>query len=102
MRAQADTTKSTRVPFTVVAQFTQGYAETGYVVFEKANAGGQTKNDAHYAFPITYPIKNGVTNPTSNTGTTFSQPQTTNTQNTNNPTNSNQGSNTLGAPVVNR
>lgn len=69
MRATGDTSVAGSVPFTVIAQFTQGYAQTGYVVFEKANVGATVAGAARYAFPITYPVRNsGANTGSTNTG----------------------------------
>lgn len=93
MRAQGDP-KSAVVPFTAVAQFAQGFAQTGVAVFEKANTTGLAKEDVRYAFPITYPVRNN----TNNTNT-----QNTNTVNNNVYTQTNTQSNTgLPTPVITR
>ena len=94
MRAQGDT-KNSVVAFTVVAQFTQGSAETGTAVFEKANTTGLAKNDARYAFPITYPVRNN----TNNTNTQNTNTVNSNTVNTQTNTQSNNG---LPSPSITR
>ena len=92
MRAQGDT-KNSVVPFTAVAQFTRGSSDTGVAVFEKANTTGIAKNDARYAFPITYPVRNNKNSTNTNTNTV----NTTNNTQTNT-----QGNNVLPSPSITR
>jgi hypothetical protein len=114
--AESNTNVKTQVPFSVVARFTQGGSQAGYLVIEKANTTGDKKKDAWVTIPITYPVAAGYNQPTntnSNTGTqntsgsvwaSPTSPSVTNintntsgSQNTTN-TNTNFGGNTLPAP----
>lgn len=44
--------------------------QTGYAVFQKANVSGNSKNDAQYVWPITFPVTDRNLSSTSTTGTT--------------------------------
>ena len=69
--AESNTNVKTQVPFSVVARFVQGNAQTGYLVIEKANTTGDKTKDAWVTIPITYPVAAG-----------YNQPANTNTSNT--------------------
>jgi hypothetical protein len=77
MVQQGDLQATGQVSFIVTPQFTQGSAQTGYVVFEKVNTTNDAKKDAWFTLPITYPVRNGAA-PSSwqgdayNTGNSFS------------------------------
>ncbi|MEN9852572.1 MAG: hypothetical protein RI996_515 [Candidatus Parcubacteria bacterium] len=85
MVQQGDLKATGQVPFIVTPQFSQGNAQTGFVVFEKVNTSSDTKKDAWFTLPITYPIKNAAATSswqgnTYNTGNSFSgTPNNTNT-----------------------
>lgn len=77
--AESNTNVKTQVPFSVVARFTQGSAQTGYLVIEKANTTGDKTKDAWVTTPITYPVAASYNQPTNTSGTqNFAVPSTTN------------------------
>lgn len=87
MVQQGDIKATGQVPFIVTPQFSQGDAKTGFVLFEKVNTTNDSKKDAWFTLPITYPIKNGAATSswqgnTYNTGNSFSgTPNVTNSLN---------------------
>ena len=65
--AESNTNVKTQVPFSVVARFNQGGAQTGYLVIEKANTTGDKTKDAWVTIPITYPVAAVYNQPTNTT-----------------------------------
>ncbi len=123
--AESNTNVKTQVPFSLVARFAQGGAQTGYLVIEKANTTGDKTKDAWISMPITYPVAasynqtGGANNAQTNTsgawvpgtsqwgtaantnttaGTGANVTQTTNTNTNTNTTGSNFGGSTLPSP----
>jgi hypothetical protein len=67
-----------KLPFSVLPQFSQGTAKTGYIVIEKVNNTGEGKNDAWFTLPITYPVSstNNTSNGTSQSGSVTNTSET--------------------------
>jgi hypothetical protein len=68
--AESNSNVKTQVPFSVVARFTQGGAQTGYLVIEKANTTGDKTKDAWVTISITYPVANSYSQPVSTNSNT--------------------------------
>ncbi len=83
MVQQGDLNATGQVPFIVTPQFTQGYAKTGYVLFEKTNTTGDKTKDAWFTLPITYPLKEQPATTTWQ-GTSYNQSTQQNNTNTTN------------------
>jgi hypothetical protein len=97
MVQQGDSKATGQVPFIATPQFGSDYSKTGFILFEKTNQTGDSKKDAWFVLPITYPIKNGAATSSwqgnvYNTGNSFSgTPNNTNSLNPNLNTNTGTG-----------